>query len=290
MSINNIETPSLNFSVVIPLYNKEKYIERTLKSVLEQSYTNFEVIIINDGSTDNSLNVVKNIKDKRLRVISQPNSGVSNARNKGIELASYNWVALLDGDDKWEPNFLYEIALVITNIQDCAIYASGYKKINLKGDVSYSKSKYLPKDKGYVGNYFKALYYNGPVYTSSSVCLNKDVLKNSNQTPLFPSNVKRGEDLDAWTRVALQNQLYYINKPLVIIAAVLESSTYKHKYDYKDSFEYFKWLSYECKNKNERKYLKLYVYKKKIKIIKKLLVQRQYKIALKVLVELLIKT
>ena len=100
MSINNIETPSLNFSVVIPLYNKEKYIERTLKSVLEQSYTNFEVIIINDGSTDNSLNVVKNIKDKRLRVISQPNSGVSNARNKGIELASYNWVALLDGDDK----------------------------------------------------------------------------------------------------------------------------------------------------------------------------------------------
>src|SRR5690606_29446795 len=94
------------FSVVIPLYNKERSIKQTVQSVLDQTFTDFEIVIVNDGSTDNSLQVVENIDDQRIRIINKPNGGVSSARNKGINEANFNWIAFLDGDDLWKPNHL----------------------------------------------------------------------------------------------------------------------------------------------------------------------------------------
>ena len=106
------------FSVVIPLYNKEKYISRAIKSVIEQTYKIFELIIIDDGSIDNSVNIVKKHKDSRIRLIEQENSGVSATRNKGIKNAKYNYIAFLDADDEWKPNFLDTIVRRIESLSN----------------------------------------------------------------------------------------------------------------------------------------------------------------------------
>jgi glycosyltransferase involved in cell wall biosynthesis len=96
------------FSVVILLYNKAHIIVRTLASVLNQTYTEFEIIIVNDGSTDNSLTVINQftLNDPRIRIIEQSNQGVSVARNNGVASARYNYIAFLDGDDEWLPGYL----------------------------------------------------------------------------------------------------------------------------------------------------------------------------------------
>ena len=89
------------FSVVIPLYNKEQYICRAVDSVLNQTYEQFELIVVDDGSTDRSAELVENIKDDRVRVIRQDNQGEGPARNSGVLAASNHWVAFLDADDAW---------------------------------------------------------------------------------------------------------------------------------------------------------------------------------------------
>src|SRR5699024_6424946 len=94
------------FSIVIPLYNKELSITNTLQSVLNQTFTDFEVVIVNDGSTDNSVEKVEAFNDPRIRLIHQANAGVSAARNKGIEEANYDWISFLDADDLWMENHL----------------------------------------------------------------------------------------------------------------------------------------------------------------------------------------
>src|SRR5690554_3129002 len=93
-------------TVIIPLYNKERSILKTVSSVLTQSFTEFELLIVNDGSTDNSLQMVSSLKDPRLRIINKENGGVSSARNTGIKEATNEWIALLDADDLWKEDHL----------------------------------------------------------------------------------------------------------------------------------------------------------------------------------------
>lgn len=94
-------------TVVIPLYNKAHTIKDTLNTVLNQTYSEYEIIIVNDGSTDNGVQIIKdNFNDKRIRIINQKNFGVSVARNRGIKEAKYNYIALLDADDNWHPDYL----------------------------------------------------------------------------------------------------------------------------------------------------------------------------------------
>ena len=113
-------------SVVIPLYNKEKQIARTLQTVLNQTYQNFEIVIVNDGSTDGSVDEVLRISDSRIRLVSQENGGVSAARNRGIDEAKGEYIAFLDADDLYCPELIENIAL----------YAS--QNIDYFGDVRNS--------------------------------------------------------------------------------------------------------------------------------------------------------
>ena len=93
-------------SVVIPVFNKADTLDRALKSVLRQTYQKFEILVINDGSTDESVDVIGRFQDARIRLIEQPNSGVSVARNRGVESATYDLIAFLDADDEWLPELL----------------------------------------------------------------------------------------------------------------------------------------------------------------------------------------
>lgn len=93
-------------SVVIPLYNKERQIANTLHTVFAQTFTDYEIVIVDDGSTDRSAEIVAAMHDKRIRLIRQKNAGVSAARNRGISEARGEFIALLDADDEWKPDYL----------------------------------------------------------------------------------------------------------------------------------------------------------------------------------------
>jgi glycosyltransferase involved in cell wall biosynthesis len=123
------------FSVIIPLYNKEKYIKRAINSVLKQTYQNFEIIVINDGSTDNSLSVIKSIKDKRVKIFNQKNLGVSNARNKGIKKAKGEYIAFLDADDKFLNNYLETIVQLILKYPNNSFFGTAFKKVYKNNDT-----------------------------------------------------------------------------------------------------------------------------------------------------------
>ena len=126
------------FTVVIPIYNKAHTIERTLKSVINQTFTHFEIIIIDDGSTDSSLEKInKFTHDTRIKIIIQENQGVSVARNVGVEKAKYEYIAFLDGDDKWELNYLQTIHKAIKLYPNCGMFCcAGYFKNDLTKKTS----------------------------------------------------------------------------------------------------------------------------------------------------------
>lgn len=115
-------------SVVIPLYNKEHTITRTLGTVLNQTYKDFEVVIINDGSTDNGVSVIQNFStDSRIKIINQSNQGVSVARNEGVRNATYEYVAFLDGDDEWLPNYLSKMYEAIQKFPNAGLFCCAGK-------------------------------------------------------------------------------------------------------------------------------------------------------------------
>ncbi|WP_276974283.1 glycosyltransferase family A protein, partial [Flavobacterium filum] len=115
------------YSIIIPLYNKEKAIEKTLKSVFQQSFTDYEVLVINDGSTDKSEEKVKRFSDERLRLISTENRGVSQARNLGISESKGKLVAFLDADDYWFPNHLQSVFQLYQNFPEAGLLATNYQ-------------------------------------------------------------------------------------------------------------------------------------------------------------------
>lgn len=182
------------FSVVIPLYNKELSIANTINSVLNQANQSFEIIVIDDGSTDNSAERVREIQDPRIRLVQQKNQGVSAARNLGIKEARYEWIALLDGDDLWEKNHLAEIAKTMQQYPNQKVYVTSFK---------YSDSRYLFKHERnremfVVKNYFKEAVNESLIWTSI-VVINKACFQNIGY---FNTALIRGEDLDLWSRLA----------------------------------------------------------------------------------------
>lgn len=197
------------FSVVIPLYNKEKSIKSTLESVLNQSFPEFEILVVNDGSNDNSKDVVLSLSDSRIRLINKENGGVSSARNTGIENANYEWIAFLDGDDLYHENFLENIHYLINSYPQAEVYFTGFAQINSK--TTYKSVHSFPGE-GYIDNYFKAVNLIGKtIISSSSVVIKKSRLKSVNG---FNTKLTRGEDLDLWERLSKSSKMAYTEKVL----------------------------------------------------------------------------
>lgn len=194
-------------SVVIPLFNKEKYIGRSISSVLEQSYINFELIIVDDGSTDNSLKIVEEFKDKRIRIIKKQNSGVSATRNIGIEQSKGEYIALLDADDYWQNDFLLEMSNLTNDYPQAALYCSNYFVVS-ESKVRIKNTKIKT---GVIKNYFQIAHYNTLV-TSSSVLIPKSTLFS---TGLFDEKIANGEDLHLWFRIVDFGNIIYLHKPLM---------------------------------------------------------------------------
>src|SRR5690554_6066715 len=165
------------FSVVMPLYNKEAHVASTIESILGQRFRDFEIIVVDDGSEDDGLEIVKSFSDPRVRIYCQENSGVSSARNRGVREAQFDYVAFIDADDCWHPNFLNVISALIKDNQDCDIFGCGYKIVDSKGCVK--KLVQLPeahlKNGAVVKNYFKSLVDVDSFIWTSATCVRKSV-------------------------------------------------------------------------------------------------------------------
>ncbi len=195
------------FSVVIPLFNKELHIERAIHSVLLQTFRFFEIIVIDDGSTDKGTEIVKNLKNPSLRLYSQTNQGVSAARNEGIKKAEYDLIAFLDADDEWKPDFLETIKRLLQKYPEAGIFATAYEIIMPNGRIQRPHLKHIPSPpwEGILPNYFRAALGEPPVWTSACV-IPKRVF---NAVGGFSIGIKRGEDLDMWARIALKYPVAY---------------------------------------------------------------------------------
>ena len=195
------------FTIVIPLYNKEDTIERTVRSVLNQTIQDFEIIVVNDGSVDNGPNVVKNFGDPRIHVIHQQNLGVSAARNRGIEEAEHGLIAFLDADDEWLPDFLEIICHLIKSFPQCVLYGTRYLFGSPDGKTRPCLIRGL--DDGFSGvfsDYFGIASKSEPPIHTSSVVVRRFAI---NAVGGFPLEIKTGEDLLTWARLACSGKIAY---------------------------------------------------------------------------------
>lgn len=200
-------------SVVIPLYNKREMIERTLRSVFAQTFQDFEIIVVDDGSTDGSAEVVKSINDSRIHLIHQDNSGVSAARNRGISEAHGELIALLDGDDEWKPQYLETQFNLSLLYPECDVFAVNYETCDANGKITPTIINSLPFDgeDGELTNYFEVASCSHPPICSISIMVRKGVFE---QIGGFPTGIRSGEDLLTWARLACNYRIAYSRKSL----------------------------------------------------------------------------
>lgn len=197
-------------SIVIPLFNKQDSILKTLKSVLNQDFEEYEIIIINDGSTDKSADLLQVIKDRRIKIIHKDNGGVCSARNRGIKEASSEYIALLDADDIWEPEYLAEQLKLISDFPDAAMWGLGFD--HLSNDRLEGLDHVLPAGfRGYVKNYF-SIKRKSDIFCSSSVVIRKGIF---NTIGYFDTRIKYSEDIDMWYRIILNYPVVFYNKTMV---------------------------------------------------------------------------
>src|SRR5690606_14744865 len=178
------------FSVVISVFNKEKYIAETLKSVLAQTFTDFEVVILNDGSTDNSEAEVLKFKELRIRYFSRENQGASAARNFTIQQAKSEYIALMDADDYWYPFYLEEQNRLLNDFPNESVFATATE---IKRNGKIFKNKYSLNFEGkdsIVVNYFKASQLNSVLHSTATV-LKKGAFETVGG---YDSKIKSGED------------------------------------------------------------------------------------------------
>ena len=189
-------------SIVIPLYNKESSIRRTLQSVFAQTYRHFEIIIVDDGSTDNSLAVIESFDDSRIRLFKQTNAGVSSARNNGIKYSKGDYIAFLDADDEWDIDYLERQIELIGHFPGCALFSINYRFRYSDGIIEPTIINGLrfQTATGEMDNYFAvASESNCPIWTSS-VVIRKNALLSIGG---FPIGVTSGEDLLTWAKLAV---------------------------------------------------------------------------------------
>lgn len=198
-------------SVVIPLYNKEKEIAATLQSVLAQTYTDYEVIVVDDGSMDDSAKVVQSLmaKSNKIRLIQKPNGGVCSARNRGIIESKGYYIALLDGDDIWDKDFLKEQVVLIHDFPKAGMW--GVNTAFIRGGKHYRWRQGMPEGyRGYVDNYFGTKHND--LFCSSSVVIRRDVF---DKVGYFDERISASEDLDMWYRIILHYPVVFYDKILV---------------------------------------------------------------------------
>ena len=205
----------MRYSVIIPLYNKAPYVANAIGSVLSQTFTDFELIVVDDGSKDDSAPMAEKAIEghANCRLIRQENAGVSMARNNGVAASQGDYLCFLDADDWWAPTFLEEMSQLIEAFPEAGIYGTSYTIVNETkhktrvspiGVASDFKQGYI----NYCQVYAKTLAM--PLWTGA-VCIPRGIF---DEMRGFPKGIKLGEDFLLWIRIALKYKVAFLNKPL----------------------------------------------------------------------------
>lgn len=247
-------------SIIIPLYNKEHFIAQTLNSVLNQTYTDFEVIIVNDGSTDKSVDIVLGFNDKRINIVNQVNKGVSAARNTGIKLAKGDYIAFLDADDEWHPEFLEKMHKLAMTYPNNSVFCTGQKNRPIPT---------LSQGVSVVEDYCKYNY----IYATGCVLIRTQLLK---EVGLFREGIQLGEDRDMWLRINCKDVTIYLNEELLNHPYSTENNL-SRTIDATKSFPYWEWYGYPFRLKRS---LYRYTTEMLVECVQILVKQKRYKDAL----------
>jgi len=200
-------------TIVIPLYNKEADIANTLESVFAQTHTDFELLIVDDGSTDGSRKVIEAQDDPRLRLIAKQNEGVAKTRNRGVAEASTPWVAFLDADDYWHPFHLEQLATLINRFPEAQWAGCAYEKRLTPSNIVPMQAPVMKKDSGWMGpieTYFVESLFDTLAWTSALAFKKHFFTDLGGFDPAITHGA--GEDTDLWLRAALQSPLYFCNR------------------------------------------------------------------------------
>lgn len=239
------------FSVIIPLFNKEKFIESTLKSVFCQTFNDFEILIINDGSTDKSEEKILQFNDPRIHYLKKENDGASSARNYGIEKAQSNYITFIDADDYWYPTFLQEMFENINRYKEQKVFSAAIEIETPKNIVPAVYSIQKTNDFEIV-NYFKASSKETVICTSCAV-FHKSIF---DEIGNFDTKIKSGQDTDLWIRIGLVYPVLFSWKILARYVYDADSLSKNPDFVYgKINFSKFKEL--EKSNPDLKKFLDL---------------------------------
>lgn len=201
-------------SVVIPLFNKSSSVISTIRSVQSQTYSDFEIIVVDDGSTDDSARIVEEIRpfEPHLFLIKKKNGGVCSARNTGILAAHGDYIALLDADDVWDRNYLYEQMRMVSDFPDCQMWGINYGE-TIRGEIIREVPTGLPEGfRGIVENYFEIPGRVSDLFCSSSVLIRKSAF---DKVGLFDERIKYAEDSDMWFRIIARFPVAFYDRYMV---------------------------------------------------------------------------
>lgn len=241
------------YSVVISVFNKAGYIGKTLQSVLDQTHTDFEIVVVNDGSTDSSESEILAVKDDRIKYYPQENQGAGAGRNAAISKAGCEWIALLDADDRWHTDYLEQIDKMIGEYPKESVFATGVA-IEKSGTTiipNYSVND-LGEDEVRVLDFFKSSYIHS-LLTSSSTVVRRSVF---DEVGFYDPTIKSGQDTDLWVRVGLEYKVVFLNKVCAVYEYAERSlSKSTRSASQKATFEGYE--KYEAERPEVKKFLDL---------------------------------
>ena len=204
-------------SIIIPVYNGEKTIQETLQSVFQQTFKEFEIIIIDDGSQDKTLEILNSIRDPRLKIYSYQNSGQATARNRGIERAKGQYIAFLDADDLWTPDKLERQLKTLQNSPHAAVVYSWTDYIDESGKF-VQPGRHISVE----GDVYAELLTTNFVENGSNILVQKQALT---EVGGFEASLPPAEDWDLWLRLARRYPFVVVPAPQVLYRVSTHSSS-----------------------------------------------------------------
>ncbi|MBN1445562.1 MAG: glycosyltransferase family 2 protein [Candidatus Omnitrophica bacterium] len=276
-------------SVVISLYNKAEYIARAIDSVLAQKFSDFEVIVVNDASSDGGERIAAEYQKSGIKLFNRPSPspGGHAARNMGIRESSGNLVAFLDADDEWTPKFLETIMRLRNKYPGAGLYATAYLRKYNDGRIKNPDIREIPEDNGWEGivpDYFRSCIYGTSPVCTSAAAIPKAVFASSG---MFPEGVNKGGDRDMWVRIALKYPVVFSRRPCALYNMDIPGSVSKTNraiYGYRAVENIEKFLN-DNANSDKRDYIREYANKLRLSSVAQCIETGNFKLGIKHLKE-----
>ncbi len=214
-------------SVVVPAYNSQRTILETITSVLQQSFSDFELIVINDGSTDGTLELLETVQDTRLKVYSYPNGGLPTARNRGIDRAKGKFISFIDADDLWTPEKLELQLKALQQNPEAGVAYSWTICMGNNGDSFHNGVA-----ESFQGNVYGNLLVSNFIASGSNVLIRREAIES---VGYFDKSLKSCEDWDYWLRLAPKWDFVVVRKPQIIYR--LSSGAMSSKVDVMEKYQ-----------------------------------------------------